>query len=77
MKLDLEAKFCRALIDAKIKHPAFKDRENFHSHVNINPLDMKDKDREIFLKVLSSNDFQKGEGSSKYKAIRRSCAQET
>lgn len=71
MQVQLEHEFCRALIKNKIKHIAFKDRENHYSHVNINPLDLKDKDRKIFLDTIKSEEFFKGTGSSEYKALLR------
>lgn len=71
MKLQLNADFCRALIEAKINHKAFSDRENYHSYVTIDPLEFKGKDREIFLKVLTSDKFQKGHGSAEFKTMLR------
>lgn len=71
MQIKLEHDLCRALVEHKISHAAFKDRENHYSYVTINPLEFKDKDRDIFLKVLGSDAFMKGKGSSEYKALLR------
>ncbi len=71
MKLKLDSRFCRALIEAKIKHKAFSDRENFHSYIKVDPKELKGRDRVIFLKVMQSDDFYKGTGSTEYKSMLR------
>lgn len=66
MKLRLDHRFSRALIEAGIKHPAFKDRENTYAEVHIDAKDLNEADRKIFRTVIKSDDFWKGHGSRDY-----------
>jgi hypothetical protein len=71
MILVLEHRFCNALVEAKIAHPAFKERENHYGKVHIDAKELNPADRAIFRKVIKTDDFWKGNGSADYHKLSR------